>query len=46
MSSEVRAMDAMPEHCELITTHNEQTGVLTVRPNENGVFMLNNNLHL
>jgi hypothetical protein len=38
MSSEVRAMDARPEHCELITTHNEQTGVLTVCPNENGDF--------
>jgi hypothetical protein len=32
-------MDARPEHCELIiTTHNEQTGVLTVCPNENGDF--------
>jgi hypothetical protein len=38
MTSEVWAMDARPEHCELITTHNEKTGVLTVCPNENGDF--------
>jgi len=38
MSSEVRAMDAMPNTASSYTTHNEQTGVLTVRPNENGDF--------